>query len=118
MQSSRDSIEKIIRELQNEDMLNIRKFLILTTLYLLRRTTITDLSKILKIPLSTLQDLLKRLEELGYVKVRRKVITSRGVRTIVEITDRGAEKYLDVYNKLRILVRYLDSSVGEEDLPC
>ncbi len=64
MQSSRDNIEKIIRELQNEDMLNIRKFLILTTLYLLRRTTITDLSKILKIPLSTLQDLLKRLEEL------------------------------------------------------
>jgi len=110
MSSDRLSIDDIIEKVQVDDLLNIKRFIIMTILYVIERTTLTELAKMCKMPLSTLQDNLKRLQELGYVNVRR-AITTRGVRTIVEITEKGKRRYFEVY---QLLKTFLDRVHGSE----
>jgi len=98
------NIDKI-REL-NPELMNIKRFMIMTILYLLRRVTESDLCKILNISWGSLYTHLKRLEEIGYVKTR-KCITDKGVRTIVEITSKGYEEYRKFIEVLKNVIDML-----------
>ncbi len=60
----------------------------MTVLFLFREITEGDLAKATKIDWGSLSTHLSRLERRGYIK-RKKAITSRGVRTVVAITELG-----------------------------
>jgi len=83
-------------------LMNPTRFIIATTLYLFGRKKEGDLKKILGIPWGNLSTHLRRLEEAGYIK-RRHVLTVRGPRVMVSLTERG----LDAYSKLSTTLRKL-----------
>ena len=83
-------------------LMNPTRFIIATTLYLFGQKKEGDLKKILGIPWGNLSTHLRRLEEAGYIK-RRHVLTVRGPRVMVSLTERG----LDAYSKLSTTLRKL-----------
>ena len=60
----------------------------MTVLFLSREITEGELSKATGISWGSLSTHLNRLEREGYIE-RRKAVTSRGVRTVVKITEKG-----------------------------
>jgi len=85
------------------NIINVKRFAILTILYVFERLTESDIVKILGISWGSLSTHIKKLAELGYVKIS-KAITDKGIRTIVEITELGRRKYIETYEKLRKLL--------------
>jgi len=102
-----ETLRKILRDVDS-DVLNLKKFLILTALYAVGSMTEGQLAKLLGLSWGSLYSCIKKLEELGLVRTR-KVITDEGPRTLVELTDRGREVYLKVYRALRSLVEQTGS---------
>ena len=91
----------------DEDIFNPKRFAIMTVLFLFREMTEGDLAKAVGISWGSLSSHLKRLEEKGYVE-RKKVITTRGIRTVVRITDKGYSRYIEEVEKLRGLLSKLE----------
>ena len=75
----------------------------MTVLFVSRTMTEGDLAKATGIGWGSLSTHLSRLEKKGYIK-RRKTITKRGIRTVVEITEKGYNTYIDEVKKLRRLI--------------
>ena len=84
----------------NNDIIHSKRFLIMTLLFIFREMTEGDLAKATGIEWGSLSTHLSRLERRGYVR-RRKMITGRGIRTIVSITEEGYERYKEEVEKLR-----------------
>jgi DNA-binding MarR family transcriptional regulator len=97
----------------DEDIFNPKRFAIMTVLFLFREMTEGDLAKAVGISWGSLSSHLKRLEEKGYVE-RKKVITSKGIRTVVRITRQGYLRYKDEVEKLRKVLS--DLSFATKDL--
>ena len=91
----------------DDDIVNVKKFAILSILYLFGSLTESDIVKILGISWGSLSTHIKKLAELGYVRLR-KVITDKGPRTLVEITEEGRRKYEETYRKLRKLLELME----------
>ena len=87
----------------DDDVVHSKRFLIMTTLFIFREMTEGDLAKATGIDWGSLSTHLSRLEKRGYIK-RRKTITRRGIRTVVEITEKGYNTYIDEVKKLRKLI--------------
>ncbi len=102
------NFEELARSLRSE-LLNPKRFMIATVLYALGPKTMGDLVRILGLSWGDLDSNVRRLRELGYIRTR-KVITLRGPRTLVELTEKGVEEYERLADKLRQLI----SIVGEE----
>lgn len=88
----------------DEDIVNPKRFVLMTLLFTLRQMMEAELSKASRIQWGSLSTHLKRLEECGYIE-RKKVITPKGPRTIVKITEKGYTKYLEEVEKLKRIIR-------------
>ena len=84
----------------DEEIFNPKRFAIMTVLFLFKELTEGDLAKAVGISWGSLSTHLKRLEEKGYIE-RKKVITSKGIRTVVRITKKGYQKYRDEVEKIK-----------------
>lgn len=87
----------------DEDVVNPKRFAIITLLLLFKRMTEGDLAKAVGISWGSLSSHLRRLEERGYIR-RKRAITAKGIRTIVEITDAGDKRYREEAEKLKNLL--------------
>jgi DNA-binding MarR family transcriptional regulator len=88
----------------DDDIVNAKRLMIMTTLFIFREMTEGELARTTGLSWGSLSTHLKRLESKGYVE-RRKRITSKGVRTVVKITERGYEKYREEVKKLNELLK-------------
>ncbi len=91
-------------------LMNPTRFIIATTLYLFGQKKEGDLKKILGIPWGNLSTHLRRLEEAGYIK-RRHVLTVRGPRVMVSLTERGLDAYSELSTTLRKLLEGVEKTV-------
>jgi len=96
----------------DEDIINPKRLIIMTLLFTLRQLTEAELSRITGIQWGSLSTHLKRLEHKGYIE-RKKVITTKGPRTVVKITEKGYTKYIEEAEKLREIIRL--SNLKERD---
>ncbi len=92
----------LVEELDPE-LMNPKRFLIATLLYVLGPRTMGDLVKSLGLTWGDLDSHVRRLREKGYVEVR-KALTLRGPRTVVKLTGRGVEEYERLAERLRRLL--------------
>ncbi len=92
----------------DENIFNPRRFVIMTILYLFKSMTEGELAKATDIRWGSLSTHLKRLEDKNFIK-RKKVITSRGLRTMVEITEKGYITYQEEVKKLSYVLESLKS---------
>jgi len=90
----------------DEEIFNPKRFVIMTVLFLFKRLTEGDLVKATGIQWGSLSTHLSRLEKKGYIK-RRRAITRKGVRTVVEITEYGYKKYREEIEKLRNFIVFI-----------
>ena len=96
----------------DDDIVNPKRFVIMTLLFTLRQLAEAELSKASGIQWGSLSTHLKRLEDKGYVE-RKKIITHRGPRTIVKITEKGYTKYIEEVEKLKEIIKLGESRKGE-----
>jgi len=93
----------------DEDVVNPKRIVILTVLFIFKEMTESDLAKATNIAWGSLSTHLARLEKKGYIE-RRKSITSKGIRTIVRITERGYKKYEEEVEKLKEILEKIETS--------
>ncbi|RLI80042.1 hypothetical protein DRP07_09545 [Archaeoglobales archaeon] len=98
----------------DDDIINPKRFILMTLLFTLRQMTEAELSKASRIQWGSLSTHLKRLEDKGYVE-RKKVITTKGPRTVVKITEKGYTKYLEEVRKLKEIIRLTESREGHNE---
>ncbi len=98
-----DLLTSIKETLLDKAIANTQRILILVTLYLAKKLTLTELSRITGIEKGKLVYHIRVLEEKGYV-VNKKHITVMGPRTFIEITARGEGKVREIIDKLTKLV--------------
>lgn len=91
----------------NPDLMNSKRFLIATLLYVLRPRTMGELFKALGLTWGSLDSNVRRLRERGYVRTRR-VLTLGGPRTLVELTEEGIREYESLVEELRRLLRAVE----------
>ncbi len=87
----------------DENVVHPKRIVIMTLLFIFREMTEGDLSKATGIGWGSLSTHISRLERNGYVE-RKKVITRKGVRTVVRITEKGYKAYKEEIEKLRRLI--------------
>ena len=107
--------EELARALLELDALlgHPTRFAIVTVLYALGPMTVGDLARALRVSYGPLSTHLRKLEEEGYVELR-KVLTLRGPRTAVYLTERGARAYLDHVERLRAIIAAVAESSRAE----
>ncbi len=98
-----DLLTSIKETLLDKAIANTQRILILVTLYLTKKLTFTELSRITSIEKGKLAYHVKVLEKKGYV-TNRKHITIMGPRTFIEITAKGEDKIREIIDKLTRLV--------------
>ena len=91
----------------DEDIFNPKRFAIMTVIFLFKEMTESDLAKAVGVSWGSLSTHLRRLEERKYIE-RKKVITTRGIRTIVRITKNGYLRYKEEVEKLRKILKELE----------
>ncbi len=87
----------------NDDIVHSKRFLIMTILFLFRAMTEGDLAKATGMDWGSLSTHLSRLERAGYVERRRAIVRGR-VRTVVKITEKGYNAYVEEVKKLKKLI--------------
>ncbi len=87
----------------DDNIIHPKRIIIMTILFIFREMTEGDLSKATGIDWGSLSTHLSRLERVGYVE-RKKAITSRGIRTLVKITEKGYKAYKEEVGKLMDLI--------------
>ncbi|RLG88108.1 MAG: ArsR family transcriptional regulator [Thermoprotei archaeon] len=97
-----------VKEL-NPDLMNPKRFLIITFLYLFGPKTMAELQRALRFTWGDLDSNLKRLKGRGYVELK-KVFTLRGPRTMVSITEKGVKEYERLVDKLRDILTKVRTS--------
>jgi len=86
--------------------MNARRFVIATLLYSLGPMTVSEIARAAGLSLGDVDTHLRRLRERGYVRVY-KAFTARGPRTVAELTEEGARRYLELLRSLRALAERL-----------
>lgn len=88
----------------DDNIVHPKRIVIMTVLFIFREMTEGELSKATGIDWGSLSTHLLRLEKKGYIE-RRKVITNRGIRTVVRITESGYRAYREEVEKLKALIK-------------
>ena len=91
----------------DRELMNSKRFLIATLLYVLGPKTMGELAKALNLTWGDLDSNVRRLREKGYVKTL-KVPTLKGPRTLVVLTERGVEEYEKLVKQLRTLLAQVE----------
>ena len=89
----------------DDDIVNAKRLVIMSLLFLLREMQESDLRKVTNLSWGCLSTHLARLEKKGYIERKRK-LTTRGFVTVVRITEKGYRKYCQEVEKLRKLLRF------------
>ncbi len=89
----------------DDDIVNTKRLIIMTVLFVLREITESELLKATGMSWGSLSTHIARLEKRGYVE-RRRVITKKGIRTVVRITELGYRKYVEEVKKLRKILEF------------
>ncbi len=97
----------------NPDLMNPKRFLIATLLYVLGPRTMGELFKALGLTWGDLDSNIRRLRERGYVRTK-KVLTLRGPRTLVELTEEGIREYERLVEELRELLEAVRRSAESD----
>ncbi len=87
----------------NDDIVHSKRFIIMTILFLFRAMTEGDLAKTTGIDWGSLSTHVSRLERAGYIE-RRKAIVRGRVRTVIKITEKGYNAYVEEVKKLKKLI--------------
>ena len=87
----------------DDNIIHPKRIIIMTILFIFREMTEGELSKATGINWGSLSTHLSRLEKVGYVE-KRKIITNRGIRTLVKITEKGYKAYKEEVGKLMNLI--------------
>ncbi|AWR93247.1 transcriptional regulator [Acidianus brierleyi] len=98
-----DELKKIMELLNDPTLSNSARLGILLSLYILGKSTFSDLQRSSGISKSSLFMHLQVLEESGLITVK-KVPTLSGPRTIIEITEKGIQtikQYIDLIKKIQ-----------------
>lgn len=88
----------------NPDLLNPKRLVIMSILYVSGPKMEVDLMRALEISWGDLDSNLRRLRERGYVS-SRKALTLKGPRTIISITERGINEYAKLVEGLKQLLQ-------------
>jgi len=94
-------------------LMNPKRFLIASILYMLGPRTISSIQKTLKISWGPLYTHIKRMEEENYIKIK-KILTPLGPRTIIELTDKGIEAYEELLRRLRKIIEVMKPHIAKE----
>jgi DNA-binding MarR family transcriptional regulator len=89
-------------------LMNPKRFLIATALYLRGPSTMAELKRITGLEWGDLESNIRRLREAGYVAVR-KVPTLKGPRTVVELTPAGRARYERLVEELERIIKRVRS---------
>lgn len=84
-------------------LLDQKRFLLVTILYLFGPKLENELVKMLNISWGTLHSHIDTLARKGYI-LKRKVITDEGPRTLIELTEKGLIKYRETVDCLRKII--------------
>jgi len=98
----------------DDNIVHPKRIVIMTVLFVFREMTEGELSKATGIDWGSLSTHLSRLEKKGYIE-RRKVITNRGIRTVVGITESGYRAYREEVEKLKALIKKAEISEEKPD---
>ena len=98
----------------DDNIVHPKRIVIMTVLFVFREMTEGELSKATGIDWGSLSTHLSRLEKRGYIE-RRKVITNRGIRTVVRITETGYRAYREEVEKLKALIKKAEISEEKPD---
>ncbi len=88
----------------DDDIVNAKRLVIMSLLFLLREVRESDLRRITDLSWGCLSTHLARLEKKGYIERKRK-LTAKGFHTVIRITEKGYKKYYQEAEKLRKLLR-------------
>ena len=98
----------------DDNIVHPKRIVIMTILFIFREMTEGELSKATGIDWGSLSTHLSRLEKKGYIE-RRKMITNKGVRTVVRITETGYKAYKEEVEKLKALIKKAEISEEKPD---
>ena len=101
----------------NPELANPSRFLIMTYLYLFGPKTVSDIAKALGLTYGSLDSNLRRLQEKGYVEIK-KVLTLRGPRTLVKLTEKGVKEYRELVRRLRALLETIERDTRDNRIEC
>lgn len=87
----------------NPDLLSPKRLMLFTILYVSGPKTEADLAKALGLSWGDIDSNIRRLTKKGYIEVR-KVITIKGPRTLVSITEEGVREYRNLASVLHNLL--------------
>lgn len=96
-------------------MLSPKRFGIVTLLYLDGPMTISDIRRALNLTWGDTSTQVRALARAGYVETRR-VLTRRGERVYVRLTECGVRAYVEVVSALRRLLSALPPKAAEQAL--
>ncbi len=85
-----------------------KRFVIMSILYVIKSATFSELLKATRLTPGDLDSNLRRLRREGYIRFRR-VLTLRGPRVKVEITEEGVRKYEELTGYLTDLLKKVKS---------
>jgi len=97
------SEDHVVPESLDPVLVNPKRLLIASILYMLGPRTMSFIQKALHIPWGPLYTHIKRMEKEGYIRVK-KTITLLGPRTVIELTDKGLKAYEELLEKLNTLL--------------
>ncbi|MEM1646571.1 MAG: transcriptional regulator [Ignisphaera sp.] len=100
----KDKIKLLIQFLNNRALNNSVRLAILISLYTFGKMSFSEILEYARIPKSSLAMHIQILEEEGLV-ISRKEFTSRGVRTFIQITDKGRDvvkEYLELISNMKL----------------
>ncbi len=112
MREQRDSSQSDIPlylEKLDSVLMNPKRFMIATLLYVLGPKSVGDIAKSLNLSLGDVDNHLRRMKREGYVELR-KTLTLKGPRVFAKLTAKGIEEYEKLVDDLRGLL----SGVGAD----
>lgn len=90
----------------NKLLLNPKRFMIATVLYMRGPSTMAELQRILGLSWGDLDSNIRRMRSEGYVETR-KIIKSEGPRTLVYLTNKGLKAFTELLDYLEEVLRSL-----------
>ena len=97
-------------------LLNPKRFMIATILYLRGPSTMSDLQRILDMSWGDLDSSIRRMKKEGYVE-SKKVITPLGPRTLVRLTRQGYERYRRLLDILEGIISGVKREAEDRRIP-
>ena len=87
----------------NSVLMNPKRFMIATLLYIFGSKSVGEIAKALNLTLGDVDSHLRRMKKEGYVELRR-TLTLKGPRVLAKLTAKGVEEYERLVDDLKNFV--------------